>query len=160
MPKDLILSFVKEHFPGASVSELHCAGVPVGKWIKPLVKDGVMLVGDAARMMNCVSGAGIAYALFSGKIAGTVAGLSFADGFCNRKFLKKYEKKWASFYGKQQLRSFKLKEIMIGFNDAFLDGIARSVSNKDPKKVNVLSIFIKAFSKHPLMLLKVIKLLR
>jgi digeranylgeranylglycerophospholipid reductase len=160
MPKDLLLSFVKEHFPGASVSELHCAGVPVGKWIKPLVKDGVMLVGDAARMMNCVSGAGIAYALYSGKIAGTAAGTSFRDGVCDWSSLRDYEKKWASFYGRQQIRSFKLKEVMVGFPDEFLDSIAQSVSKADPNKVSVISIFFKAFSKHPLLLLKVMKLLR
>ena len=160
MPKDLLVSFVNKYFPGASISELHCAGVPMGKWIKPLVKDGVMLVGDTARMMNCVSGAGIAYALFSGKTAGTTAGMSFTDGVLNRTFLKKYEKKWASFYGKQQLRSFKLKEVMVGFTDEFLNEIARSVAKTDPKKVNILSIFIKAFSRHPMLLFKVIKLLR
>lgn len=160
MPRDLLFKFINEKFPGAQVSDLHCGGVPMGKWKKPLVKNGVMLVGDAARMMNCVSGAGIAYALFSGKTAGTVAAASFNGGVCRYDLLKKYEKQWAFFYGRQQLRSFSLKEVMVTFSDEFLDDIARSISKNVRKKMNILSIFIKAFSSRPLLLLKVIRLLR
>jgi digeranylgeranylglycerophospholipid reductase len=160
LPRELLLKFINEKFPGATISDLHCGGVPMGKWKKPLVKGGVMLAGDAARMMNCVSGAGIAYAFFSGKAAGTAAAESFVNGTCRYKALKKYEKAWASFYGKQQLRSFSLKEIMVGFSDRFLDDIARSIAKNPGKKVDVLSLFKKAFSNHPLQLLKVIKLLR
>jgi digeranylgeranylglycerophospholipid reductase len=160
LPRELLLKFISEKFPGADISDLHCAGVPMGKWKKPLVKSGVMLVGDAARMMNCVSGAGIAYALFSGKTAGTIAAESFSGGVCRHEILKKYEKQWASFYGRQQLRSFSLKEVMVTFSDDFLDDIARSISKNTRKKMNILSIFIKAFSRRPLLLLKVIRLLR
>jgi digeranylgeranylglycerophospholipid reductase len=160
LPHELLLKFINKKFPGAHVSDLHCGGVPMGKWKKPLVKNGVMLAGDAARMMNCVSGAGIAYALFSGKTAGSVAAESFAGGVCRHNMLKKYEKLWASFYGKQQLRSFSLKEVMVSFSDDFLDDVARSISKNARKKMNILSIFVKAFSRRPLLLLKVIRLLR
>jgi digeranylgeranylglycerophospholipid reductase len=160
LPRELLLKFISEKFPGAEITDLHCAGVPMDKWKKPLVKNGVMLVGDTARMMNCASGAGIAYALFSGKTAGTVASESFDGGVCRHNMLKKYEKQWASFYGKQQLRSFSLKEVMVGFSDDFLDDIARSISKNSRKKINILSIFIKAFSRHPLLLPKVLRLLR
>jgi digeranylgeranylglycerophospholipid reductase len=159
-PRELLLKFISEKFPGANISDLHCAGVPMGKWKKPLVKNGVMLVGDAARMMNCVSGAGIAYALFSGRAAGTVAAESFDGGDCRNDMLKNYEKQWASFYGKQQLRSFSLKEVMVSFSDDFLDDVARSISKNPGKKMSILSIFIKAFSSRPLLLLKVMRLLR
>ncbi|HUI92650.1 MAG TPA: NAD(P)/FAD-dependent oxidoreductase [Chitinivibrionales bacterium] len=160
MPRELLLKFINERFPGAAVSDLHCAGVPMGKWKKPLVRNGVMLVGDAARMMNCVSGAGIGYALFSGKAAGTVAAQSFIGGACKYERLKTYQKQWASFYGKQQLRSFSLKEVMVTFKDDFLDDVARSITKDPDGKMDILSIFIKAFSKRPLLLLKVIRLLR
>jgi flavin-dependent dehydrogenase len=98
--------------------------------------------------------------LFSGKTAGTVAAESFAGGLCRHDMLKKYEKQWTSFYGRQQLRSFSLKEVMVTFSDDFLDDIARSISKNTRKKMNILSIFIKAFSSRPLLLLKVIRLLR
>ena len=160
MPKKLLLSFINNKFPGAEVSELHCGGVPMGKWIKPLVRDGAMLVGDAGHLVNCVSGAGIAYALFSGKAAGTVAAQSFEKGVCRFEKLKEYERQWASHYGKQQLRSVSVKEIMVGFTDRFMDDMARSVTKSKNGKMNILRIFIRAFAKHPFHLWKVIQLLR
>jgi digeranylgeranylglycerophospholipid reductase len=160
MPKQLLLSFLNKEFPGAEVRDLHCAGVPMGTWIKPLVRDGVMLVGDAGHMMNCVSGAGIAYALFSGKVAGTVAGQAFENGVCRFEKLKEYERRWASHYGKQQRRSFSIKEIMVGFTDRFMDDMARAVTKSKNGKMNILRIFIRAFAKHPFHLWKVIQLLR
>jgi digeranylgeranylglycerophospholipid reductase len=159
-PRELLLSFIDKHFPGAEVSELHCAGVPMGKWIKPLVRDGVMLVGDAAHMMNCVSGAGMGYALFSGKAAGTVAGKAFVNGTCRYEALKEYERQWASHYGKQQIRSVSIKEIMVGFTDRFMDDMATSVTKSKNGKMNILRIFLRAFAKHPFHLWKVIQLLR
>jgi digeranylgeranylglycerophospholipid reductase len=159
-PKKLLMSFINSTFQGADISEVHCGGVPMGKYIKPLVKNGVMLVGDAAHQVNCVSGAGIAYALYTGKIAGTIAGKSFIHDKCDFKSLKVYEKEWARFYGKQQLRSFSIKEVMVGFSDAFLDDVAKSVLQGKNKNQSILQIFIKAFSKYPLLLFKVIRLLK
>jgi digeranylgeranylglycerophospholipid reductase len=160
MPRTLLEEFIKEKFPGAQVSDMHCGGVPMAHWIRPLVRGGVMLAGDAAHMMNCVSGAGIAYALYSGKTAGTVAAESFAEGKCRRESLKNYQDQWASFYGKQQDRSYAIKEAMIGFPDAFLDDVARAVTRKGARSMNILSIFIRAFYKRPLLLMKVIPLLK
>jgi digeranylgeranylglycerophospholipid reductase len=160
LPKKLLLTFINSKFPGAQVSELHCGGVPMGKWIRPLVRDGAILVGDAGHMVNCVSGAGIAYALFSGKAAGITAAQAFENGKCRYKKLKNYEHQWASHYGKQQLRSVSVKEIMVGFTDRFMDDMARAVTKSKSGKMNILRIFIRAFAKHPFHLWKVIQLLR
>lgn len=160
LPLKLLEKFIKEKFPGTPVSDLHCGGVPMGRWIRPLVRGGVMLAGDAAHMMNCVSGAGIAYALYSGKIAGSTAAASFSNGECRHEKLSAYQDQWASFYGKQQLRSYSIKEVMIGFPDSFLDDIARSTTKKATRNLSILSVFVKAFYKRPLLLLKVIRLLR
>jgi digeranylgeranylglycerophospholipid reductase len=159
-PKQLLEQFIQKHFPGAEVSDIHAGGVPMAPWITPLVKDGIMLIGDAARQVNCTTGAGIAYALYSGKTAGTVAAQAFSNGVCNYRVLKDYEKAWASHYGKQQRRSHALKDTMVTFSDAFLDDVAVSLSKTDMQNMSVLKIFVKAFSKHPLQLLKVIRLFK
>ncbi len=162
MPKNLLNKFIETNFPGARTSELHCGAVPMGRWLKPLVKNGVMLVGDAGRQVNCTTGAGLSYSFFAGKVAGSIASESFIKtdtGIkCDFGRLKKYEKQWASHYGKQQRRSFALKEIMVGFTDSFLNEIAASLSKADAHALNVSRVFLKAFSKHPLHLLKVLKL--
>ena len=161
LPKKLLLDFINSHFKDAEVTDLHCGGVPVGKWVKPLVKEGVMLVGDAARQVNAINGAGIAYSLYAGKTAGETAAKSFRhDGTINHNILVEYEKKWAKNFGKQQLRSFALKEFILSANDDFLDKIAAALSKEDPRKINYLRVFTKTFASKPLLLLKAFKLFR
>jgi len=46
---------------------------PIAPPISQLVKDRVMIVGDAARLVHAPSGAGIGNALFSGSLAGLIA---------------------------------------------------------------------------------------
>ncbi|MCX6667039.1 MAG: NAD(P)/FAD-dependent oxidoreductase [Euryarchaeota archaeon] len=49
------------------------ASVPIAKPLRRLIKDNVMIVGDAARLSHAVSGGGIDNALSSGRLAGRIA---------------------------------------------------------------------------------------
>jgi digeranylgeranylglycerophospholipid reductase len=159
--KEYLLKFVERFYPDAKISDLHCGGVPVAKWQKPLVRNGVMLVGDAARQVNALSGAGIGYGLYAGRIAGEISAASFTGTECDYKSLKQYEKKWASFYGKQQMRSYSLKKmLMTNNNDKFYDSVAKSFVGANPEKMGYMRIFFRAFAKHPGMLVKVFLLFR
>lgn len=160
-PKEYLERFIDSEFPGARINNLHCGGVPVTRYIHPLVRDGAMLVGDAARQVNCVNGAGLSYSLFAGKTAGKIAAEAFNSNIFNHKYLKKYEQIWAKGYGKQQLRSYSLKKFLEKYaDDTFLDKIANSLSKEDPKKINYLRVFLNTFSGHPLLLLKAMKLFK
>jgi digeranylgeranylglycerophospholipid reductase len=159
-PKKLLDEFIGAGYPGARIFDTHCGAVPMARWLTPLVKCGAMVVGDAARQVNCTTGAGLAYAFYSGMTAGTAAARACDGNSCDHRILKQYEKQWASHYGKQQRRSHALKEVMVGFSDSFLDEIARSLSMVEPSAMNASRVFLKAFSKHPLLALKVIKLFR
>ncbi len=157
-PYKLLLHFIKKHIPNARIEGLHCGGVPVTKWLRPLVKDGAMLVGDAARQVNCLNGAGIAYSLYAGKLAGKTAAEAISGGTVNYSHLKQYQKQWKKRFGKQQDHSYSLKQFIQCMDDPFLDKIALSLANENPKNINYLRVFTKTFAKHPLLLLKVIKL--
>lgn len=157
--KEYLLKFIKKELNGATAEGLHCGGVPVARWVRPLVRDGAMLVGDAARQVNNISGAGIHYSLFAGKLAGITAAQAFsADGSINYRVLSRYETEWKKTYGRQQDRSHALKEFVMKTDDAFLDRIAASLSKEPPERMNYLRIFARTFSRHPLLLLKAIRL--
>jgi digeranylgeranylglycerophospholipid reductase len=158
--KELLEKFIDYELPGSKISNLHCGGVPVAKYIRPLVRDGVMLAGDAARQVNSVSGAGIAYALFAGKAAGKTAAEAINGNSIDYNHLRMYEKIWKKRFGRQQDRSYSLKEFVVKTDDGFLDRIAASLVKEDPKKMNYLRVFAKAFSGRPLLLLKAVKLFR
>lgn len=159
--KQYLQRFIEAEFPGSRVSNLHCGGVPVTRYIRPLVRDGAMLVGDAARQVNCLSGAGLAYSFYAGKMAGKIAAEAFNGNNFNQNHLRSYEKKWAKSFGKQQQRSYSLKKYVEKYaDDPFLDKIADSLSKEDPAKLNYLRVFLRTFSGHPILMLKALKLFR
>ena len=158
-PRELLLDLINRELPGGKIGTIHCGGVPVTRYIRPLVRNGAMLVGDAARQVNCISGAGIAYSLFAGKIAGKIAAEAIGTNGVNYSYLKNYEKIWKHRYGKQQERSFALKEFVTRHtDDAFLNKIAHTLVKKRSGKIRYLTVFLSAFSRHPLLLFKAFKL--
>jgi len=150
--------FIARLFPSATVTDLHCGGVPVGRYLRPLVRDGAMVVGDAARQVGAVNGAGIAYSLWAGKTAGTIAADAFSGETFAAERLRAYEKAWVSSFGKQQLRSYALKRMALTYSDEFMDRIAGALSKENPDRLNYLRVFLRAFAGHPLLLLKAIRL--
>ena len=154
-------SFINKNFPGAVISNLHCGGAPVGRWLNPLVKNGVLIVGDAARQVNSLTGGGIAYALYAGRAAGETVAEGMIHGHLNYHHLKQYQKKWARYCGKQQLRSYALKTVLLKKNnDTFFDTVARSLSRELPEALSYRRVFFRTFSKHPVILLKTFFLFR
>ncbi|MBN1129772.1 MAG: NAD(P)/FAD-dependent oxidoreductase [Chitinispirillaceae bacterium] len=159
LARDRLMEFLDRELPGAHATGLHCGGVPVARYTRPLVRDGAMLVGDAARQVNCISGAGIHYSLFAGKLAGTMAAEAVStSGAVDYAKLRRYETGWRKTYGKQQERSFALKEFVEKTDDAFLDRIASSLAKEPPEKMNYLRVFTRTFAKRPLLLLKAMRL--
>lgn len=153
--KGLLEKFIKRKYPNGTVDNFHCGGVPVGRWISPLYKDGALLVGDAASMVNSLNGGGIAYALYAGKIAGETMAEAYEENSVNWKKLKSYEKKWASYCGKQQARQYSLKNALQNKNnDDLYNTIARSLLKEKKEDLNYFRIFARTFSRHPILLFK------
>jgi len=153
--------FVENRFGDCRTSPVHAGGVPVGRWLNPLVREGVMVVGDAARQVNALNGGGIAYAFFAGECAGTVAASSIKpDGTVDYRRLKRYHTIWARRFGKQQLRSFAIKKMVLTLSDRRMDAIARKLSSRKPSKMDYFSVCLRAFYNHPVLLLKALALFR
>jgi len=89
--KDLLDEFVPKRFSNFKIVESMMGAVPCFDRKKNLVKENVILVGDAGRVVDSLSGAGISNALFSGKIAGSVVSQYIKDGKLSVSFLKKYQ---------------------------------------------------------------------
>ncbi len=161
MAKRLLNKWIKENMPEGEVTDIHVGGVPVAHWTNPLVKEGVMLVGDAAGQVNALNGGGIAYALFAGQAAGDAIVNAFAVGKVpNYSKLKGYQKVWNRSCGKNQARSYALKMALIHRRQEFYNDVAEALSGEDPSKLSYWRVFKKVFSKHPLLLLKTFLLFR
>ena len=62
--------------------------------------DRVLLCGDAAGLINPITGEGIHYAMYSGRIAADIAHTALEKNKMNQSFLSTYEKKWKQSFGK------------------------------------------------------------
>ena len=60
----------------------------------------VLLCGDAAGLTNPLTGEGIDYAMYSGKIAASVLIEAFEKNKTSEKYLSKYQKRWKQQFGK------------------------------------------------------------
>jgi digeranylgeranylglycerophospholipid reductase len=83
--------------------------VPVGIPRSPLVADGLMLAGDAARQADPLTGGGIANAMLAGELAAKVAARAVERGDTSKSLLGEYERLWLESRGRQLERNFRLK---------------------------------------------------
>lgn len=68
--KNYLDSFVRKKFPKGKTLEFIAGGVPVSRPLPSTVSDGLLIVGDAARVVDPLTGGGIYNTIFTGRLAG------------------------------------------------------------------------------------------
>ncbi|HDP68821.1 MAG TPA: NAD(P)/FAD-dependent oxidoreductase [Candidatus Marinimicrobia bacterium] len=149
--------FVKEHFPKATVLTTTAAGVPVAQTLKQLVADGLMIIGDAARQVNPLTGGGISAALAAGKMAGQVAAEAIKADDNSARRLTSYQKEWEKTYGKESRRYYRLKDWVMGLTDQDFEDIAAALAKEPPEEITLVKIFKQAVRKKPSLIIDVLK---
>lgn len=121
--KDFLDRFVKKRFPSYRILESHMGGVPCYDRHLSLVKQNVLLVGDAGRLVDSLSGAGIANALLSGRIAGEVVSQFLKNGKSSFDDLRKYEDRFLKEKG-GELRFYSYcRAIFLKMTDEDMDDV-------------------------------------
>jgi digeranylgeranylglycerophospholipid reductase len=115
-------------FSRAQALEINCGGVPVHPLGTPLVADGIMIVGDAARLVNPVSGGGIKLAMLSGKMAAEAAIEALREGDLTVRGLRAFPERWEREQGRKMRTLLKLQRFADGLSDDDLDRIAEILS--------------------------------
>ncbi len=102
--------FVSSNFPGQHHKEIMMGALPAFHPRLPLVRGNLIIVGDAARLLDSLSGAGISNAMISGSIAGRVAAQSLIDGSGLGRYPKEFMKlKSRELYAYKLFRSIFVK---------------------------------------------------
>jgi len=83
--------------------------VPVGLPLAHIVSDGLMVVGDAARQVDPLTGGGIINAMTAGKLAAQVAVEAIEAGDTTAGFLSRYEERWNQSTGRMLRRNYRLR---------------------------------------------------
>ncbi|MDD1721359.1 MAG: NAD(P)/FAD-dependent oxidoreductase [Euryarchaeota archaeon] len=152
-PIEYLKDFMKRHFPDGQPLELMVGGAPVSEGLATIVRDGLMLVGDAARHTQPVTGGGVIPALEGGTIAGTVACKAVRQNDVSTHVLREYETAWNARFGKSNKRSYKIKEAIINLSDEELNRIGRVFCDVRPEELNVRGLTKRLLKRDPRLML-------
>jgi len=105
---------IKERFEGAEmISKIEGYGLPLGSRKTTISGNRFMLCGDAASLIDPLSGEGIGQAIISGRYAGWQAKKCFEQNNFSASFMKQYDKTVYDKLWKEHRRSFIIRELII-----------------------------------------------
>jgi digeranylgeranylglycerophospholipid reductase len=158
--KDYLDRFVQAHFPEGKTIECIVGGVSVCRPLPCTVGDGLMIVGDAARVVDPITGGGIYNAMFTGRLAAEVACEAIANDECSCEGLLPYDTRWrASPMGKTIARNWHIKEYFIGLSDEKLNALAHSISRINLQEFSTFNLIKELIRHNPSLLVELAKLM-
>jgi digeranylgeranylglycerophospholipid reductase len=153
--KDYLDRFVKKTFPDGKTIEYIPGGVSVCRPLECTVADGLVIAGDAARVVDPLTGGGIYNAMFTGRLAAEVAADCIGKGDVSRKALMAYDRSWReSKMGKAIERNYHIKEYLIKQPDSKLNEIIHSVSNISLKEFSTINLIKEIIRVNPKLVLE------
>ncbi|MBA3530563.1 MAG: NAD(P)/FAD-dependent oxidoreductase [Ardenticatenales bacterium] len=130
-------SFMAERLKNCRILEVQGGGVPLAAPLKKQVADNIILVGDAARHVNPITGGGIHTALRGGIIAGTFLGDFIPTGERpTAEALTCYHERWLDELGHAMWKLYEIK------TDIFRE---QSIPRRDQRLYDTLASY---FSPH------------
>ncbi|HKS59340.1 MAG TPA: NAD(P)/FAD-dependent oxidoreductase [Thermoplasmata archaeon] len=124
-------------------------GVSISPPLKQTVADGIMLVGDAARMIDPLTGGGIANGCIAGKICGAVAAKAAANGNASKDALMEYDRGWRARLEEKLYRNWLAKEKLTSLSDETFDKVVDALQGVQLGKLTVHNILKAVREKYP-----------
>jgi digeranylgeranylglycerophospholipid reductase len=152
--KDYLDRFVRREFPKGKTIECIVGGVSVCEPLPATVSDGLIIIGDAARVVDPLTGGGIYNGMFTGKLAAEVAAGCIGKGDVTKRALMSYDSGWrSSKMGKTIARNYQIKEFLIKLSDEKLNDIIHSLSKVNLKEFSTLSLIKEITKANPKLML-------
>ncbi|WMW24452.1 NAD(P)/FAD-dependent oxidoreductase [Methanolobus sediminis] len=142
---DYLNDFVNDKYPDAKILEVDVGGVPVCGSIEKTIANGLMLVGDAARQSDPITGGGIINAMEAGKIAGEVAYNAISKGDVSANALNEYEIKWRETIGREIDNSLIVKDTFVKFTDKELNSLGHSLEGVNFSSMSLIELLYALF---------------
>ena len=147
--------FMAKNFPDSPVLTSIAGGVPSSITLDKISGPGIMLVGDAARQVNPLSGGGIASGMIGGSIAGRIAGEAILRNNLNH--ILSYDKEWHNRLGKRHEIFERIKNGIYNFSDDKFNKIAQSFNSIPKDKRTLGRLFTTALLNQPSLLVDIAK---
>jgi digeranylgeranylglycerophospholipid reductase len=142
-------AWIARRFPNGARTGYTVGGVIVHTTIKKTYAEGVMVAGDAAHMINPLSGGGINNAMKAGRLAGCTAAAAIREGDTSERRLSAYHDAWMSLLGEDHLKYYRIKQALEHVDDAFYNSLARTVNRIPLEKRTLGRIITQALIRHP-----------
>ncbi|RDE17213.1 MAG: hypothetical protein C4K48_00345 [Candidatus Thorarchaeota archaeon] len=137
----------------ADLSSVRGALVPTGGPAKKTVSDGCLIVGDAAGMVDPLTGGGIAYAMRAGRHASRAIATAFDNGLEHETLLK-YEQSWKNDFGKDFKGHLLAQKVITSpFTDLFFEigrrdeliqkMVSESMDNSSKSKIDTRNLVLR-----------------
>jgi len=124
------------------------------------IRDNLLLIGDAARQVDPITGGGLMASVEAGKIAGETIGKAVDLQKFDKEMLSTYEKAVSAAFYKKMKRNYMVKEIMLSFEDKTLNMLADSLKNVKFDEISTLGLVKALVTKHPSLLVKLRPLMK
>lgn len=147
--------FMTKYYPSAPILTTIAGGVPCSVTLSKISAAGIMLVGDAARQVNPLSGGGIASGMIGGSIAGRIAAEAIRINRIDH--ILTYDKAWADRLGKRHIIFDRIKNGIYNFSDEKFNNIAHAFNKVPYKKRTLGRLFTNALINQPSLLIDVAK---
>jgi digeranylgeranylglycerophospholipid reductase len=126
---DYLRDFVEkdERLKNGGIIETNAGIVPVGGVVNKMVSNGLILVGDAARMVNPLTGGGMRFAFKAGEFAGRIASDAVKNNDFSEKKLSEYEKLWNKEFGLAFRVSAVVKDVLFESSEKEIDSLVEDI---------------------------------
>ncbi len=139
-------------FKNSSIVEVNAGGISVGGFLKNMVLNGLVVVGDAAHQVNPIHGGGMKEASLAGKMAADIIVRAIENNDVSQKNLSEYNQIWWDERGKKLEKVQKLREVFEKLSDDDLNMVAETLTGDDLiafSKGNRLGVLAKILMKKP-----------
>jgi digeranylgeranylglycerophospholipid reductase len=126
--------------------ELVSGAVSICAPIDKTVGDGILIVGDAARQIDPITGGGISNSCKSGKVAGEVLARATRERDFSEKSLFRYEKGWRDLIESHLYRNWLAKEKLVTLSDDTFNKVIATLNEVGVDKMSTFAI-LKAIEK-------------
>ncbi|NLI74325.1 MAG: NAD(P)/FAD-dependent oxidoreductase [Euryarchaeota archaeon] len=124
-------------FKNAQPLEAVAGAVSVCPPLDSVTMDNLLLVGDAARMIDPITGGGIANGCYAGMYAGKVLAKAVKSNDFSQQVLQEYEDDWRDKLENTLWRDWMAKEKLISLPDETLDKLTEAVSKVTLERITV-----------------------
>lgn len=146
-PIEYLDDFVAARFPGGHVLEMVAGGVPLRGRMPQLSTGGLVLVGDAGRLSDPLTGEGILNGMISGRIAGDVIARCIGKGDLSADAMREYDRRIERRLGQALDRNYALKEFLRKASDAKLDWTFRVLKAAGAESIPSTVLLRKVFGR-------------